>query len=202
MSTEFRSDVAAASLSTAVQEAMLSSMPTLRAFAISLCGSADRADDLVQETLMRAIANIESFEPGTNLRGWLSAILRNIYFSECRKTRNEVEDVDGRCVAALKTVPDQDSRIELDEFRAALATLPNNQQEALLLVGALGFCHEEAAAICGTGAATIRSRIHRARARLTALLDLGSADEFGPDNRTRAVLNAMREGASRLTAPA
>jgi RNA polymerase sigma-70 factor, ECF subfamily len=102
----------------------------------------------------------------------------------------------------LKTVPDQDSRIELDEFRAALATLPDSQQEALLLVGALGFCHEEAAAICGTGAATIRSRIHRARARLTALLDLGSADEFGPDNRTRAVLNAMREGASRLTAPA
>jgi RNA polymerase sigma-70 factor (ECF subfamily) len=180
---------------------MLSSMPALRAFAISLCGSADRADDLVQETLMRAIINIESFEPGTNLRGWLSAILRNLYLSECRKSRREVADIDGRCVTALKTIPDQDSRIELEEFRAALATLPNNQQEALLLVGALGFCYEEAAAVCGTGVATIRSRIHRARARLTVLLDLGSADEFGPDNRTRAVLNTMCEGSSRVTVP-
>jgi len=187
MSKLSHSDVAPTSVSGSLQDAMLSSMPALRAFAISLCGNVDRADDLVQETLVRAIANIESFEPGTNLRGWLSAILRNHYFSECRKHRNESEDVDGRSVATLKTMPDQDSQIELDEFRAALATLPNSQQEALVLVGALGFCHEEAAAICGTGAATIRSRIHRARVRLTALLDLGSAHEFGPDNRTRAV---------------
>jgi RNA polymerase sigma-70 factor (ECF subfamily) len=176
MSTLSQSDVAPASVSGSLQDAMLSSMPALRAFAISLCGNVDRADDLVQETLVRAIANIESFEPGTNLRGWLCAILRNQYFSEYRKTRNEIADVDGRSVATLRTMPDQDSQIELEEFRAALATLPNSQQEALVLVGALGFCHEEAAAICGTGAATIRSRIHRARVRLTALLDLEGAN--------------------------
>jgi RNA polymerase sigma-70 factor (ECF subfamily) len=182
-----------------MHEAMLSAVPGLRAFAISLCGNIDVADDLVQETLLRAIANIGSFQSGTNLRGWLTTILRNHYVSEFRKHRNEVEDTDGRCVGSLRSVPEQDSRMEFAEFRAALATLPCNQQEALLLVGALGLRYDEAAAICGTGVATIRSRIHRARARLAKLLAVGSADEFGPDDRTRAVLNARDDRPARET---
>jgi len=179
------------SLSTGMQEALLSAMPGLRAFAMSLCGNPDRADDLVQETLLRAIANIGSFRPGTNLRGWLTTILRNHYLSEFRKRRNEVEDIDGHWVGCLKSLPEQDSRIEFEEFRAAFEALPYNQQESLLLVAALGFCCEDAAAICGTGVATIRSRIHRARTRLAKLLAVDGTNEFGPDGCIRAVFNAM-----------
>ena len=74
---------------------MLAAVPSLRAFAISLCGNVDRADDLVQETLLRAIANIDSFQPGTNMSAWLFTILRNLFRSEYRKRRREVEDADG-----------------------------------------------------------------------------------------------------------
>jgi RNA polymerase sigma-70 factor (ECF subfamily) len=171
-----------------MQASMLAAVPNLRAFAMSLCGSADRTDDLVQETLLRAIANIHSFQPGTNLCGWLTTILRNQFLSDLRKRRNEVEDVDGRYGGALKSIPEQESRIEFGEFRAALAMLPFDQQEALLLVGALGLPCDEAAAICGTPVATMRSRIHRARSQLAKLLAVGGFTEFGPDERTRAVL--------------
>src|SRR5215467_7220506 len=117
-----------------VRKAVLGAVPSLRAFAISLCGNVDRADDLVQETLLRALTNIDSFQPGTNLRGWLTTILRNQYLTEFRRRRNEVEDSDGQYVGRLKSIPEQDSRIEFQEFRAAVATLPFPQQEALLLV--------------------------------------------------------------------
>ena len=78
-----------------VRDAMLAAVPSLRAFAISLCGNVDRADDLVQETLLRAMANIDSFQPGTNMSAWLFTILRNLFRSEYRKRRREVEDTDG-----------------------------------------------------------------------------------------------------------
>jgi len=78
---------------------MLAAVPSLRAFAISLSGNVDRADDLVQEMLLRAIANINSFHPGTNMSAWLITILRNLFRSEYRKRRREVEDADGRHVA-------------------------------------------------------------------------------------------------------
>jgi RNA polymerase sigma-70 factor (ECF subfamily) len=152
------------------RDAILSAIPGLRAFAMSLCRNVDRADDLVQETLLRALTNINSFEPGTNLRGWLTTILRNQYLSEARKHRREVEDTTGSYADTLRSIPEQDARIAFDEFLAALATLPLNQQEVLLLVGGLGLRNDEAAAICGTGVATIRSRIFRARTRLKELL--------------------------------
>ena len=82
-------------LQASVREAMLAAVPSLRAFAISLSGNVDRADDLVQETLLRAIANIDSFEPGSNLPAWLFTILRNLFRSDYRKRRREVEDAEG-----------------------------------------------------------------------------------------------------------
>ena len=103
---------------------MLAAVPSLRAFAISLCGKVDRADDLVQETLLRAIANINSFQPGTNMSAWLFAILRNLFRSEYRRRRREVEDTDGSYVGSLKSPPEQHSQVEFEEFRAALAKLP------------------------------------------------------------------------------
>jgi RNA polymerase sigma-70 factor (ECF subfamily) len=160
----------------------------LRAFAISLCGNVDRADDLVQETLLRAWANIHSFEPGTNMSAWLFTILRNLFRSEYRKRRREVPDGDGTYADTMKTQPEQSSRVEFEEFRVALNKLPTDQREALVLVGASGFSYEEAAEICGCAVGTIKSRVNRARTRLAELMAIESADDFGPDRELRAVL--------------
>ena len=171
-----------------VRKAILNAVPSLRAFAISLCGNVDRADDLVQETLLRALANIDSFQPGTNMSAWLFTILRNHFRSEYRKRRREVEDVEGHYAETLKSQPDQIGQVEFREFREALAQLPPDQREALVLVGASGFSYEEAAHICGCAVGTIKSRVNRARTRLAELMGVESAEEFGPDQQTRAVL--------------
>jgi RNA polymerase sigma-70 factor, ECF subfamily len=177
-----------------VRDAMLAAVPSLRAFAISLCGNVDRADDLVQETLLRAMANIDSFQPGTNMSAWLFTILRNLFRSEYRKRRREVEDTDGSYAESLKSHPEQHSRVGFEEFRTALAKLPPDQREALILVGASGFSYEEAAAICDCAVGTIKSRVNRARTRLSELLSIDGADDFGPDHTTRAILSAGGRG--------
>jgi RNA polymerase sigma-70 factor (ECF subfamily) len=176
-------------LDPSMRDAVLAAVPSLRAFAISLSGNVDRADDLVQETLLRALVNIESFEPGTNLPAWLFTILRNLFRSEYRKRRREVEDGDGTYAESLKSQPEQEARVEFREFRAALAKLPSDQREALILVGASGFSYEEAAGICGCAVGTIKSRVNRARTRLAELMAIESLDDFGPDRATRAVLS-------------
>jgi RNA polymerase sigma-70 factor (ECF subfamily) len=173
-----------------VREAMLEAVPSLRAFAISLCGNVDRADDLVQEALLRAWANMDSFQPGTNMSAWLFTILRNLFRSEYRKRRREVEDVDGSYAESLTSLPEQNSRLEIVEFRNALKMLPSEQRESLILVGASGFSYEEAAQICGCAVGTIKSRVNRARSRLAEILSIDSASDFGPDRETRAVANS------------
>ncbi len=172
-----------------VRDAVLAAVPSLRAFAISLCGNVDRADDLVQETLLRALANINSFQPGTNMSAWLFTILRNHFRSEYRKRRREVEDSDGSYAETLKSHPEQHGHIEFEEFRIALAKLPPDQREALVLVGASGFSYEEAASICECAIGTIKSRVNRARTRLAELMSIDGVDDFGPDRTTRAVLS-------------
>ena len=107
-----------------IRDQVLATVPSLRAFAISLSGNIDRADDLVQETLLRALAHIDSFEPGTNMPAWLFTILRNLFRSEYRKRRREVEDADGRYADTLKSNPEQTGRVEFEEFRTALDKLP------------------------------------------------------------------------------
>src|SRR3982074_3342146 len=170
-----------------VREVMLAAVPSLRAFAISLCGNVDRPDDLVQEALLRAWVNLGSFEPGTNMSAWLFTILRNLFRSEYRKRRREVEDADGRHVDSLKSPPQQHSRLEFEEFRRALAKLLPHQREALSLLGASRFSYEEAAAVCDCAAGTIKSRVNRARARLSKLLTIDSADMFGQDHTAKDV---------------
>jgi RNA polymerase sigma-70 factor (ECF subfamily) len=181
-------------LAPSLKEAMLSAVPSLRAFAISLSGNIDRADDLVQETLLRAIANIDSFQPGTNMSAWMFTILRNLFRSEYRKRRREVEDTDGSYAESLKSHPEQNSRLEFQEFRTALSKLPPDQREALILVGASGFSYEEAANICGCAVGTIKSRVNRARTRLADLLAIEGSEDFGPDQSTRAIMAAGGRG--------
>src|SRR5690242_16041214 len=171
-----------------VRQEILAAVPGLRAFAISLCGNVDRADDLVQEALLRALANIHSFQPGTNMSAWLFTILRNHFRSEYRKRRREVEDADGHYAESLTSHPEQHGQLELSEFRSALTKLPDEQREALILVGASGFSYEEAADICGCAIGTVKSRVNRARTRLAELMHVNSAEDFGPDETVRAVL--------------
>ena len=158
----------------AVRDGIIAAIPSLRAFALSLSGNLDRADDLVQETLVRALAHIDSFEPGTNLPAWLFTILRNCFRSEYRKRGREVEDIDGRFAETLKSLPEQDGHVEFEELRQALAELPDDQREAIILVGAAGVSYEEAAQICGCAVGTVKSRAHRARQKLAELLDADS----------------------------
>jgi RNA polymerase sigma-70 factor (ECF subfamily) len=188
--TTKRSDDASA----VVRDGMLAAVPRLRAFAMSLCGKVDRADDFVQETLLRALAHIDSFRPGTNLCAWLFTILRNLVRSDYRKRYREVEDPDDRYLDDLKSPPEQHCRLEFEEVRVALAELPARQREALLLVSASGFTYEEAAAICEISIGTVKSRVHRARARLSELLAIDSTDRFGPDDTTQAILTAGGRG--------
>jgi RNA polymerase sigma-70 factor, ECF subfamily len=167
-----------------IRDVMLAAIPSLRAFAISLSGSVDRADDLVQETVMRAMASIDLFAPGTNMAAWLVTILRNLFRSQYRKRRREVEDPDGSYQASLKAPPEQFGRLEFKELVEALAKLPHLQREALLLVAASGFSYDEAAAICGIAVGTVKSRVSRARQLLAELLVIGSPATFALDRAT------------------
>jgi RNA polymerase sigma-70 factor, ECF subfamily len=181
-------------LEPSIRDDLLAATPRLRAFAMSLSGNLDRADDLVQDTLLRAIANIELFQPGTNLSAWLFTILHNLFRSEYRKRIREVEDTDGSYVGSLKSSPQQHSRMEFEDFRRALAKLVPDQREALILVGASDFSCEEAAAICGCAVGTIKSRVHRARTKLVELLSIDNADMFGPDQTTLAIVTVGARG--------
>jgi RNA polymerase sigma-70 factor (ECF subfamily) len=175
-----------------LRDAMLQATPNLRAFAISLTSNVDRADDLVQETLLRAIANIGRFQPGTNMQAWLFTILRNLFHSEYRKRRREVEDTDGKYAASLAVQPAQGAHLDFEDMQKALTRLPHDQREALLLVGASGFSYEQAAEICGCAVGTIKSRVNRARTRLAELMQLQDVEEeLGPDRLTLSVMQAV-----------
>ncbi len=152
------------------KDGLIAEMASLRALAVSLCGSASVADDLVQETLLRAWSKWDQFQPGTTLRAWLFTILRNIYYSNCRKSVREVQDSDGAYAQRVVVPGNQESHVDLEDFRKALARLPVEQREVLILVGASGVSYEEAAAICGVEIGTIKSRLSRARSQLVAML--------------------------------
>jgi RNA polymerase sigma-70 factor (ECF subfamily) len=155
-----------------IKAAMVALMPSLRAFARSLCPNAARADDLVQDSLVKALANIDRFEPGSNLRAWMFTILRNTYYSDLRKRQREVEDAEGVHAARLAERPNQPGVSDLEDFKTAFAKLSEGHREVLTLVGAAGASYEEAAEICGCAVGTVKSRVHRARARLAELLGM------------------------------
>jgi len=165
-----------------VEDDLLAQVANLRAFARSLVYDEARADDLVQETILKAWSNLDTFEQGSNMRAWLFTILRNTFYSEVRKYRREVEDVDGHFAAQVSEKETQAGIMDMRDFNVAFATLPADQREALTLVGASGFSYEEAAAVCACAVGTMKSRVNRARARLSELL--GEDDPRGKKGKT------------------
>src|SRR3954447_8295778 len=173
-----------------VREAMLAAIPSLRAFAISLTRNTDYADDLVQEAIVRAWANIDHFQPGTSMNAWLFTILRNSLYSQFRKARRQIADPAGSYAARLRTPPEQNGRCDVQDMLRALEKVPVHQREALLLIVAEGLSYEEAAQVCGVAVGTIKSRVNRARERLAKLLALEEAEDLGLDRVTQAALQS------------
>jgi RNA polymerase sigma-70 factor (ECF subfamily) len=157
------------------RQELLSTLPHLRAFARGLCGRPDVADDLVQETAIKAWTARERFIPGTNMRAWTFVILRNHFRSEIRRNRRQGEYDEATAERILVEGPSQEGPLHLGDMQRALQKLPAERREALLLVGAGGFSYEEAAEICGCAIGTMKSRVARGRAALAKLL----ADEPG-----------------------
>ncbi|MBD3729662.1 MAG: sigma-70 family RNA polymerase sigma factor [Sphingomonadales bacterium] len=148
-------------------------IPHLRAFARGLCGRPDMADDLVQETMLKAWNARERFEPGTSMRAWTFVILRNAYLTDMRRNRFRGEYDETVAERILTTPAGQEEPVHLSDLHRALLDLPAERREALLLVGAGGFSYEEAAEICGCAIGTIKSRVGRARAALSEALEEG-----------------------------
>jgi len=148
-------------------------IPHLRAFGRSLSGSRDLADDLVQETLLKAWAARKRFQAGTNMRAWTFIILRNLFLSQMRRARFKGEWDELTASKLLAAPASQDRHVELGDMQRALLHLPQPQREALILVGAGGFAYEEAAEICGCAVGTIKSRVARGRVALEQLLSGG-----------------------------
>ncbi len=157
-------------LTAEVRAGLLAAVPNLRAYALSLARDRDRADDLVQETLLKGWQHRGRYEPGTNLEGWLTTILRNSFVGLHRKRAWEVEDPDEAHAAGLSVLPEQEARLEMQDMQAALERLPPEQREALLLVAVNGMSTEDVAALTGCAVGTVKSRVCRARSKLAGML--------------------------------
>ncbi len=171
-------------------------IPHLRAFGRSLSGSRDLADDLVQETLLKAWAARKRFQAGTNMRAWTFIILRNLFLSQMRRARFKGEWDELTASKILAAPASQDRHIELSDMQRALMHLPQPQREALILVGAGGFAYEEAAEICGCAVGTIKSRVARGRVALEGLLSSGklpSRRQHRTDPNKSALQTIMNE---------
>lgn len=171
---------------------LLNLIPFLRAFARSLCGNQETADDLAQETLVKAWQARSMFAPGTNLKAWLFTILRNQFYSDRRRAwRQAPWDQD-----AAERIPgssgEQAWAAELSDTARALSQLSDEQREALILVGAGGFSYEDAAAICHCAVGTVKSRVARARKSLLSLLEgddaLPSAPHAPPKDAAEEIM--------------
>lgn len=145
-------------------------LPALRAFALSLTHDPNLADEVVQETVIKAWINFGSFENGTNLKAWLFTILRNTFYSELRRRRPELVELDDLHEQNIGMRPYQEDMLVLRDFMNSFRTLSLEQREALLLIGALGFTYEEAADMCAVPIGTMKSRVNRGRSALATHL--------------------------------
>jgi len=152
----------------AFEKQLLNIIPDLRAFARFLAGNPTEADDLVQDTVVRALNAYSHFDLNTNIKAWTFTILRNIRINSYRKRR--FEELDEATMATMSVKANQEDSLELKEVLAALKTLPPAQREVITLVRAGGLSYEEAAEIMGCKLGTIKSRVNRADAALRAVL--------------------------------
>jgi RNA polymerase sigma-70 factor, ECF subfamily len=173
------------------RDEMANHLGSLRAFAVSLTRNMAAADDLVQDTILKAWTNIDKFTMGTNLQAWLFTILRNTYYSNLRKNRREVSDPEGIHAASLSVRPDHDGKLAYRDFERAFDQLSAEHREVLILVGASGFSTEEAADMMGVAVGTVKSRTSRARKRLSELMGLAEGEDAfsGVDQASLAVVN-------------
>ena len=160
------------------QRALAEVAPHLRAFARGLCGCRDRADDLAQETLLRAWAARARYRAGTNFKAWTFTILRNHFYSEARRSRFHGDYDEAVAERTLRAPASQESAVELSDVLRALSVVPDTYREALILVAIGSLSYEEIAEICGIALGTVKSRICRARAMLSNVLASGQLPDF------------------------
>ena len=171
------------------KDELVTHLRDLRAFAVSLTRNRTMADDLVQDTILKAWSNLDKFKPGTRMKAWLFTILRNTYYTQHQKRKREIEDPGGIHLDTRSVKPDHDGRLHLRDFQTAFNQLNDEQREALILVGAEGFSYDEAAEMVGAAPGTVKSRVNRARARLTELMGLDKDGAMDlTDKATRAIV--------------
>ena len=180
---------------------LLACVPHLRAFAWFLARNRERADDLVQDTIVRALAAAQQFQLGTNLKGWMFTILRNLHYDEVHKNRIQMQSLDDPLTYEPTVLPSQIASLEFGDFRRAFWQLADDRREALILIGASGFSYEEAAKVCGCPQGTIKSRVSRARRELLQILEDGLLADRRRDSPAMAgyvggLLDGMRSAAS------
>ena len=180
------------------RDGLVEAIPYVRAFSRTLCGSKAPADDLAQETLAKAWAARASFQPGTNLKAWLFMIARNQFYSDKRRSWRSSQLDPEVAERTLEAASNPIASLELDEVRRALACLPDDQREALILIGAGGFSYEEAAEIIGVAVGTVKSRVSRARSDLVQIFETGSYDRDGKP--VHEAMGSMLRALERLAA--
>jgi RNA polymerase sigma-70 factor (ECF subfamily) len=176
-------------------------LPDLRGFARVLCRENDRADDLVQDAVVRAMAAMDQFQPGSNFKAWTFTIVRNLYVSGFRERRIRFEPLD-EVDQVLLQAPNQEHALSMQKLDEAVQKLPPPRREALILVVAHGLPYEQVAAICGCAVGTIKSRVARAREELHVALNGELAAEGGKADRTGKAARSGRETKARNPLPA
>jgi RNA polymerase sigma-70 factor (ECF subfamily) len=184
---------------TAFEKDLVALIPHLRAFGRSLCGDMARGEDLAQDALIKALASRDSYTPGTNMKAWVFMILRNQFYSLARRSWRSCELDPEVAERSLIAVTSETGALELDEVRRAMALLPADQREALILVGAAGMSYEEVCEITGVAIGTVKSRVNRARNRLAAILERGGLelDGVAPHEAMAAIFQHVDHYAAR-----
>ena len=176
-------------------------IPHLRAYGRSLCGNPDLADDLVQDTMVKAWASRERFECGTSIKAWTFVILRNTFLSQMRRNKFHGDYDELAAERLVSTGASQEESSEISDLQRGLMELSEDQREALILVGAGGLSYEDAAQICGCALGTMKSRVSRARTALEELMKSGSFSQ----KRTAALpasdaMDAIMDSVETITA--
>jgi RNA polymerase sigma-70 factor (ECF subfamily) len=176
------------------QRELIANIPHLRAFARFVTQNADHANDLVQDTIVRALRARHQFAPGTNFKAWTFTILRNLHVNNLRRQRLKFDSIEDGALDYFAVAPGQEARLEFQELKRGMAKLSREHREVLILVGASGFSYEEAAEICNCAVGTIKSRLSRARTELYRILvgeeaaakaDAAATEPSGEDRKAR-----------------